>query len=430
MKIFSKQTLAILVGVFVLTFSVGAVIGHFLNGGIHTSMKQKVKLGKPVNVLLMGIDARGIEENSRSDTMILASIDPKKNKVAMVWVPRDTRVKVSGGRYDKINSVNFITGPEAACEQVSDLLGIDVDYYMVTNFDGFAEMVDTLGGVTIDVERDMNHSDPDPKLAIHLHQGTQKLDGADALRYVRFRGTPTADIGRTGRQQKFVKALITEMFQTKTILKLPELVPELAKNVHTNIPMSDMLYMVKLAKDLNNLSIITQTLPGAPYTEPSSGASYWLADEKTANGIVARMFNGEKFNVAQDPPSWVREERRTVQIKPPTEPKENADADAPMAEDAVLEGDFGGGDSVITGDTPSETQPAEDGYTTNGSSQDNSTTPVTPVQPDNNNKNTPPVAPDNNNNPKPPVSPDNNKPNSTPQPPDGSQDPKTGSGGY
>ena len=295
------------VTIFLATFTAGALIGNHLQvGPFDRSITAKAERGKQINILFMGIDARKMETNSRSDTMILASIDTKANKIAMVWIPRDTRVEVKKNHYDKINSVNYLQGPEAACKVVGDLLDIRVDHYVVTNFAGFAKIIDILGGVTLDVETDMFHKDPDPQLRINLSQGIQKLNGQNALGYVRYRGTPTADIGRTGRQQKFVKALADEMLQGKTILKLPELLPELARNVHTNIPLSDMMAMAKLAKDFDSLEIYTQTLPGYSYTDRQTGASYWEADPKIAAGIIDDLFAGKKYDVAQDPPNWVK----------------------------------------------------------------------------------------------------------------------------
>lgn len=291
------------VTIFLATFTAGAFIGNHLQvGPFDRSITAKAERGKQINILFMGIDARKMETNSRSDTMILASIDTKANKIAMVWIPRDTRVEVKRNYYDKINSVNYLQGPEAACKVVGDLLDIRVDHYVVTNFAGFAKIIDILGGVTLDVETDMSHKDPDPQLRINLSRGVQKLSGQDALGYVRYRGGPTADIGRTGRQQKFIKALADEMLQGKTILKLPELLPELAKNIHTNIPLSDMMAMAKLAKDFDSLEIYTQTLPG--YWD--AGASCWQADPKIAAGIIDDLFAGKKYDVAQDPPNWVK----------------------------------------------------------------------------------------------------------------------------
>ena len=215
-----------LVGIYLAFFLIGSLLGGRM--GVTSNVPGMAWFGdKQVNILFMGVDARSAETNSRSDTMILACIDKQASKVVLIWIPRDTRIEVSKGRYDKINSVNAVKGPEAACKAVSDLLNTRVDYYVVTNFQGFVKIIDTLGGVHIDVETDMRHYDPDPNLRINLAKGPQVLNGQDALRYVRYRGGPTADIGRTARQQKFIKAVIAEMFTTKNIFKLPELVPQL-----------------------------------------------------------------------------------------------------------------------------------------------------------------------------------------------------------
>ncbi|MDD3023397.1 MAG: LCP family protein, partial [Syntrophomonadaceae bacterium] len=213
----SKPVLFILV--FLITFGLGTLIGTQFN---KQSLQTSVGGGKQVNILLMGIDARSSEKNSRSDTMIVASIDGKNKKAALLWIPRDTRVEVKSGHYDKINSVNYIYGPEKACEVVGKMLDTRVNYYVVTNFRGFAKIIDIIGGLDFYVESKMYHWDPNPELQINLAKGQQHLDGAAALAYVRFRGVPTADIGRTGIQQKFVKALAEEMLQGKTILKLPQ----------------------------------------------------------------------------------------------------------------------------------------------------------------------------------------------------------------
>jgi LCP family protein required for cell wall assembly len=196
---YKLRRLAVLFLVFAGFFLVGNLLAGFFT---QSSVVKKVEKGKPVNILVMGIDARNAEQNSRSDTMIVASIDRKTKQVVMVWIPRDTRVQVSANRYDKINSVNVLKGPEEACKVAGKLLDTRIDYYVITNFGGFEKIIDILGGVNIDVETAMTHYDPNPKLSINLSSGPQRLNGAQALSYVRYRGGPTADIGRTVRQQK------------------------------------------------------------------------------------------------------------------------------------------------------------------------------------------------------------------------------------
>ncbi len=295
-------SLAILV--FLVMMAVGAVLGGQLNSIFFESVQTKDVKGKAINILFMGIDARDAKANSRSDTMIVASIDPTTQKVAMVSIPRDTRIKNSAGQYDKINSVNFIDGPEAACKEVGKLLNVPVDYYVVTNFGGFGDIVDALGGVHINVETNMIHPDDvNPELAINLTKGYQYLNGKQALAYVRYRGGPLADIGRTEDQQKFIKALAAEMLQSKTILKLPQLIPELNKNIRTNLPLTDMIYLANMAQKLDITNINAQTLPGYFYHDDITGASYWEADKKIASTIVASLMNGETIKVVEDTPA-------------------------------------------------------------------------------------------------------------------------------
>jgi len=367
----NKKGIVIIICIFIATFLIGRFMGDKLGSIFNPSVEGNLTRGKPVNVLVMGVDARNAEENSRSDTMIVVSIDRKTRQVVMVWIPRDTRVKVPSGRFDKINSVNAVNGPEAACKVAGDLLGTRINYYLVTNFSGFEKIIDILGGVDINVESNMYHYDPNPKLSINLSKGTQHLNGADALRYVRYRGGPTADIGRTVRQQKFVNAMAREVFQGSTVLKLPQLLPELSKHVKTNIPMSDMAFMVKVARDFDAAKITTQTLPGYPYTEPGSGASYWQADADIARGIIDDLFAGKTYPVAQDPP------HQTYYSEPVTNEllEEEIPSETSEETDAVEEGELDGPegylpskpDTGLNTDKDITTEPADNGeQTTDG----------------------------------------------------------------
>lgn len=375
-KHISKKGMVFLVlMVYLVTFGMGAFLGKgFQNGFMVTSMQDLVVSGR-LNILFMGIDARSSEENSRSDTIILASIDKKTKKAVMVWIPRDTRVEVSPGHYDKINSVNYVQGPEKACQVVGKLLDIKVKHYVVTNFDGFAEIVDILGGVHIDVESNMYHADPDPRLRINLSKGPQLLNGDDALRYVRYRGGPTADIGRTQRQAKFIRALADEMIKTSTIVKLPQLLPKLMENVHTNLPVKEMGTLANIARHFSTDSIITQTLPGYSYTDPGNGASYWKADEEKTPGMIDALFTGESYEVMEDPPNLNNNRPSTPATTQPEEtpasPDNSGDLDNPATpeegstpeEGNSTDPDEAVGSDPVSGeeDTPEEDHPPENG---------------------------------------------------------------------
>jgi LCP family protein required for cell wall assembly len=243
-----------------------------------------------LNVLLLGIDARRGETKARSDSIILASFDPARRRAALLSIPRDTRVRIPGHGWDKINAATIYGGPDLARAVVSDLLGIPVEYHVLTNFAGFKEIVDTLGGVTIDVEENMYYYDPADGLVINLRKGVQHLDGNKALQYVRYRGDPLGDITRTQRQQKFLVALAREMLQPATILKLPRLIPQLRDSVDTNLGLSEMLALARLAQNLENLDLVTQTLPG--YFLNLDGGSYWYVDPGQARRVMAELWEG------------------------------------------------------------------------------------------------------------------------------------------
>lgn len=248
---------------------------------------------KRINVLLLGIDARQGETMARTDSMILASYDPKTKQVSLLSIPRDTRVAIPGHGMDKINSASVYGGPELSMKVVSSLLGVQVKNYVLTNFSGFEDIVDTLGGVTLDVEQNMYHEDETDGgvYQISLSKGTQRLNGDKALQYVRYRDYVLGDIDRTKHQQKFLMALGKEMLQPSTIAKLPKLIPEINKYVKTNMGVSDMVKMASAMRNSENYNMVAQTLPGRPIE--IDGGSYWGVDPAEAKQTVAQLFSGE-----------------------------------------------------------------------------------------------------------------------------------------
>lgn len=285
MKTF-RNLLAVLILIIIVT-----LLNIDINKALPISIKE-ITSDEPINILLLGIDARPDEVNARSDTIILASINHSIKKVALVWIPRDTRIS-SPNKSKKINMVNQLQGPEASCKEVEKLLGTHVDYYILTNFSGFERIIDILGGVYIDV--DINLSSPSSN--VYLTKGYKCLSGKEALKYARFRGRMDGDIGRTGRQQKLLAALIKQTLQKDTIAKIPDLITALQENVQTNISAGNMLYLANMVLKIDANNIITQTLPGYSYTDAYSGASYWEVDRQISRSILDSLFNGHKFEV-------------------------------------------------------------------------------------------------------------------------------------
>ncbi len=250
-------------------------------------------LGQRVNVLILGIDdgdsdAAGAAK--RSDTMIVASVDPQDGAVNMLSIPRDTRVAIPGrSGYDKITHAYAYGGPQLAVRTVEDFLGIRINYYVTMDWQGFINIVDILGGVDLYVEQNMNYDDPYGGLSIHLKKGYQHLDGEKAGQYVRFRHDELGDIGRVQRQQRFLKAMTDEMFQVGTLFKLPALTASLRQYVSTDMPPLMTLRLANTLTGFKDGGLRAELLPGNFAT--IDGLSYWVPDKEGTKALVRDLFS-------------------------------------------------------------------------------------------------------------------------------------------
>jgi LCP family protein required for cell wall assembly len=244
-----------------------------------------------INFLLLGTDEK-LGSHSRTDTIIIASLDTVNNTISLLSIPRDTRVDIPGYGVNKINSANQLGGIDLVKEIISNLIKVPIDYYVLTNFNGFKEIVDTLGGVTVNVEQNMQCHVYDGD--INIKKGLQRLNGDKALQYVRFRHDKLGDISRTQRQQKFLAALSKEITQPENIVKLPLLAPKIKNTIETDLGLPQMISLTRNVKkyDLENLTV--QTLPGNFVNE--GGTSYWLVDEERAHQVALQVFAGQSQN--------------------------------------------------------------------------------------------------------------------------------------
>ena len=245
-----------------------------------------------VTVLLVGADQRTPDPKFNTDTLILASVDQADKRISLLSIPRDTRILLPKFGYVKINSVMALTGYPSLLTEVSDLTGVPVNGYIETNFDGFKSVIDTLGGITVNVEKDMYHNtyEDGPDGVINLHKGVQRLDGVKALQYARFRSDALGDISRTARQQAVLKAVAKEMLQPGTIPKLPRLIPQLMQAVHTDLSLGDLLKAARVAIGFSSANVVTQTLPGGFLD--LDGVSYWDVDPGEAKKVMSNLLNG------------------------------------------------------------------------------------------------------------------------------------------
>ncbi|WP_207668877.1 LCP family protein [Heliophilum fasciatum] len=265
------------------------------------------------NILLMAVDARPGETDARTDSLILANVDKQAQMAYLLSIPRDTRVMIDGHGVDKINAAHMHGGIPLTIKTVEQLTGQQINFYMKTNFDGFKEIVDTLGGIEIDVEKNMYHNEGDPGDFINLKKGKQRLNGEQALQYVRFRSDELGDISRTQRQQKFLQALATQAFRVNTVWKLPALIPQLAKTVETNFDAGDLLALTMAFSNFSNEHLLVHTLPGNFVT--LHGISYWYVQPTRIPLAVSQFFGGQTDIPLIDESILVQSDRSLVKNK-------------------------------------------------------------------------------------------------------------------
>lgn len=251
-----------------------------------------------VNILIIGYDSE-INGSPRSDTLMLASFDLEEKAVGIMSIPRDTRVEIPGkSGYHKVNSAFANGGSELAVTAISNLLGVPIDFYVATNFDGFAQMIDTLGGVEIIVNEDMYHVDKAAGFVIDLKEGKQVLDGNKALQYVRYREPIKADLGRIERQQEFIHAALDQFLTPELVLKTPKLISQLSSSIKTNMDFKQMVSLAKVVKDIRPNDIQSARLPGESYyddSHPEAKAWYFKHDEMKTKKLVQEMIASKEF---------------------------------------------------------------------------------------------------------------------------------------
>ncbi len=249
-------------------------------------------LSERMTVLVMGVDSNGRETEritgTRSDTMILVSLDPATRKVGMVSVPRDSRVHICGNHgLDKINAAHAFGGAPLAVQTISENFSVPIDHYVVVDTQALKELCQLLGPVEVLVEKEMKYHDWAAHLHIDLKPGLQVLNPEQVEQYVRFRHDPRGDIGRIERQQWFFRSAGKKLKDPQFLLRLPELIRLAHEYVQTDLSLEDMARLATFAKDIRPEDVITATVPGTP--EMIAGGSYWIPDLDASRIVFNRI---------------------------------------------------------------------------------------------------------------------------------------------
>jgi polyisoprenyl-teichoic acid--peptidoglycan teichoic acid transferase len=271
----------------------------------------------PINILLLGTDARTGEDISRTDAMILIHLDSRSNRVGMLSFPRDLWVNLPGYGKNKINAayptgekqIGPGYGPALAKETVSKLTGLAVQRFVLINFDGFKTLIDRLGGIYIDVPKAID----DPKyptddfrtIKVHFDPGRQLMDGETALIYARTRHADS-DFGRNQRQQQVLMAIFDRIREQGLLTQLASLdayTDALRDYVRTDLSRSEMLQLAGLgprlqAEDIQRYAISPKMVAedvGPPYR-------LMLADPKGLKQLVQSMLGDSVASAGGDEP--------------------------------------------------------------------------------------------------------------------------------
>ncbi|MGO5131547.1 LCP family protein [Mitsuokella jalaludinii] len=271
----------------ILVIIIAAVFGCYAAiKGNHSSHEIGDTDHQITHVMIMGVDSRK-DDVGRSDTLMVASIDQTAEKAALLSIPRDTRVAIEGHGYDKINHAYAYGGHNLTKKSVEHLLGVPMDHYVIIDTKSFERIIDAIGGVDIDVEKRMHYEDPwddNGGLVIDLYPGEQHMDGKKAIQYVRYRDGE-GDIGRIGRQQKFMKAVVAQVLSPEILPRLPDIVKEVSSAVNTDMSVTDFLSFAKQMKTFQANGLETQMVPGQPAYHKD--ISYWIPDITDVRELMA-----------------------------------------------------------------------------------------------------------------------------------------------
>lgn len=199
-----------------------------------------LKEKEPFSVLMLGVDERE-GDKGRSDTLIVLTVNPKNNSVKMLSIPRDTRTEIVGkGRQDKINHAYAYGGVEMAMDTVENFLDIPIDYYIQVNMEGFEDIVDAVGGVTV------NNDFAFTLDGANFPVGELSLDGDKALKFSRMRyEDPRGDYGRQIRQREVIQSVVDSGVSISSLTKYSKIFEALGNNIKTNLTFDEMVDIQK-----------------------------------------------------------------------------------------------------------------------------------------------------------------------------------------
>ena len=266
-----------------------------IDGGIRAILSDSDVAREPFYVLLLGTDGRPGEEVYRSDSIILARIDPTEKKASLISIPRDTMV-VYNGETMKINATHAVNGPQGVVEAVNDLCfngEQEISHYAEINFEGMEDLIDAVGGIDLEATEEVD--DPE-HLDIKIEKGFQHMDGATALTYARCRYTyADGDFTRMRHQRQVLSALAKKILNDLDPATIMGTVEELSKVVITTLGVQDIVSVANAMRgmDVENDMYVANVPSYADETTNVNGVSYVFVYEDKLAEMMQRLDAGE-----------------------------------------------------------------------------------------------------------------------------------------
>ncbi len=291
-----KVLLAIITVIVVLFLAAAAYAWSFLSGisgniklGNNYEIEKtltKPVAGEPYWVLILGSDSREEDtDRARSDVMMLVRVDEKAKQVTLVSMPRDTKVEIEGYGTQKINAAYALGGAPLAIQTVEDFSGIKISHYAEIYFEGFSDLVDELGGVTVNVPEYANYDD------IELQPGVQTLNGEEALVFARNRKTyARGDFTRTDCQRILVQALVTKVL-SEPATEIPGTIEEASKCFATDMAVTDIIGLALNMQGLTSDDFYSAMAPST--TGMIGGASYTFTYINQWKAMMSKASDGK-----------------------------------------------------------------------------------------------------------------------------------------
>lgn len=265
---------------------------QMLNRGEKSDLRQNaVAVTKdPISILILGVeDYSSGGENGRTDSIMLATLNPHSKSVKLLTIPRDTRVEIIGkDKMDKINHAHAFGGTDMAIDTIEDFLDIPIDYFVKVNFEGFIDIVDEIDGVTVDVPFDFTAHTTVPGGRAHFTEGKMHLNGEEALAYARMRkDDPRGDFGRGERQKQVLKAAIDQAMTVSTLFKVDKISDHLGENIETNLKPTEILALQQKYGSIDTSLIDNLTLEG--HDEYIRNIYYFIPDEESLESTKIKL---------------------------------------------------------------------------------------------------------------------------------------------